>query len=182
MIRAVLFDQHSGRWIITVDDFNTRCYLAVSTTSSATGSWFKTNFVMSQGDDAGRWPDYPTLGVDANGIYVSAYMVGGFGQMSIFAVNKAPLVATPPSLGTVTAFRNLPWEAAINRRIPSVQRPGSTLSPPWMRPTCESVASTLPSRRQPCRPWDRSPFPLTVNPRLLRLWSASPHWTPSGRD
>jgi hypothetical protein len=107
----ILYDQHSGRWIVMVDDFNTRLYLAVSLTSDPTGSWFKTSFVVSQGSDAGKWPDYPTMGVDAVGVYMAAYMVGG--GMSIFAVDKAPLIAPSPSLGTVTAFRNLPWEGAI---------------------------------------------------------------------
>ena len=109
-----IFDHHSGRWIVHVCDFSATqtLYLAVSLTDDPTGSWFKTSFNMAQGSDAGRWPDYPTLGVDENGIYVAAYMVGGPG-MSIFAIDKAPLVADPPELGTITAWRNLPWEAAI---------------------------------------------------------------------
>jgi hypothetical protein len=107
----VLFDHHSNRWIVTVPDFDTKLFLAVSLTDNPTGSWFKTNIVLSQGSDAGRWSDYPTLGVDANGIYAAAYMVSG--GMSIFAIDKAPLIAAAPSLGTVTAFRDLPWEGAI---------------------------------------------------------------------
>ncbi len=109
----VLFDQHSMRWVVMVTDFSSRIYLAVSRTTDPTGLWFKTNFNVSQGSDAGRWPDYPTLGVDDKGIYVSAYMVGGGARMSIFAIDKEPLVASSPSLGTVTAFRTLPWEGAI---------------------------------------------------------------------
>jgi hypothetical protein len=160
----VLFDQHSGRWIVTVDDFNSRCYIAVSTSSSATGSWFKTNFVMSQGDDAGRWPDYPTLGVDENGIYVSAFMVGGFGQMSIFALDKAPLISSPPALGTVTAFRNLPWEAAIQPAHTFGTAPGEycistvdsthlrlrRVNPPLTAPTLTNLGTlTVPSYSEP---------------------------------
>lgn len=109
-----VFDHHSGRWIVHVCDFSASAtlYLAVSLTDDPTGDWFKTSFVMAQGQDAGRWPDYPTLGVDENGIYVAAYMVYGPG-MSIFAIDKAPLVDDPPYLGTITAWRNLPWEGAI---------------------------------------------------------------------
>ncbi|MCZ6834754.1 MAG: hypothetical protein O7G85_03175 [Planctomycetota bacterium] len=33
--------------------------------------------------------------------------------MSIFTIDKAPLVAPAPSLGTITAFRGFPWEGAI---------------------------------------------------------------------
>ena len=106
-----VFDPDSERFIIIAADFNTTVWFAVSVTSDPTGSWFKTNINVSQGADAGRWPDYPTLGVDAHGIYTAAYMVGG--GMSLFAVDKAPLVTGSPSMGTVTAFRNLPWEGAI---------------------------------------------------------------------
>ncbi|MBU0718247.1 MAG: hypothetical protein KJ749_08370, partial [Planctomycetes bacterium] len=108
----VLYDQHSGRWIVIVSDFSSSIYLAVSLTSNPTGGWFKTSFVASQGSDSGCGPDYPTLGVDANGIYTASYMMG-CGGMSVFAIDKAPLVAPSPSLGTVTAFRGLPFESAI---------------------------------------------------------------------
>ncbi|NOT02018.1 MAG: hypothetical protein HOP29_15495 [Phycisphaerales bacterium] len=111
----VLFDHHSQRWIVIITDFdaNARIYLAVSQTSSPTGVWFKDNFVTAQGSDAGKWPDYPTLGVDANGIYIAAFMVGGANGMTIWALDKAPLIAPSPSLGTITAFRLLPFEGAI---------------------------------------------------------------------
>ena len=147
----VLFDQHSNRWVVIVCDFNTRVYLAVSLTDDPTGEWFKTSILVSQGDDAGRWPDYPTLGVDQHGIYTAAYMVGG--GMSIFALDKAPLIAAEPSLGTVTAFRNLPWEGAIQPAhtygTPAgeylVSRSGSTslrvrrINPPLTSPTLTEV-------------------------------------------
>ncbi len=110
--RAV-FDPTSQRFIIICSDFSSKIFLAVSTSSDPTGSWFKTNFTASAGTDAGRFPDYPTLGVDANGIYTCSFMVGGSGTMTIFAVDKAPLIAGAPSLGTITAFRNLPYEDAI---------------------------------------------------------------------
>ncbi|MEE8385872.1 MAG: hypothetical protein V3S01_08145 [Dehalococcoidia bacterium] len=104
----VLFDQHSGRWIVTVPDFDTKLFLAVSLTDNPLGQWFKTDFLLSQGSDANCWSDYPTLGVDADGIYVAAWMVGC--GLSIFAIDKAPLIDPQPSLGTVTAFRSLSIE------------------------------------------------------------------------
>ncbi len=109
----VLFDQHSMRWVVIVSDFSSRIFLAVSLTSDPLGAWFKTSFNVSEGADAGRWPDYPTLGVDAHGIYTAAFMVGGGSRMTLFAIDKAPLLAPSPSLGTITAFRTLPWEGAI---------------------------------------------------------------------
>ncbi|MFT7668749.1 MAG: hypothetical protein ACI8X5_001448 [Planctomycetota bacterium] len=110
--RAV-YDPHSDRFFVIAVDFDTRLWFAMSMTSDPTGSWFKSSIVLSQGADASRWPDYPTLGVDENGVYSASYMVEGGGQMSIFAIDKAPLLNVLPSLGAVTAFRNLPWEGAI---------------------------------------------------------------------
>ncbi len=107
------YDQHHNRWVINISNFSNRIYLAYSLTSDPTGAWFKTNVLVSQGFDAGRWPDYQTLGFDANGIYFAAYMVGNPARMSIFAVDKAPLLQAVPALGTVTAWRDLPWEGAI---------------------------------------------------------------------
>ncbi len=108
-----LYDQYSDRWFVIVCDFSTKIFLAVSTSDDPTGDWFKCDFVVSQGSDAGKWPDYPTLGVDEDGIYTAAYMIGGSSGMSIFALEKAPLIATEPSLGDIYAFRELPFEGAI---------------------------------------------------------------------
>jgi len=109
----VLWDHHSGRWFVIVSDFSATAsiYLAVSMTSDPMGSWFKTSFVTASGDDAGCWPDYPTIGLDADGIYTASYMVGC--AATIFTIEKAPLVAPAPSLGTITAFRGLTLEGAI---------------------------------------------------------------------
>ncbi|HRX84001.1 MAG TPA: right-handed parallel beta-helix repeat-containing protein, partial [Phycisphaerae bacterium] len=108
----VLFDPDSRRWVTLITDFDARIFLAVSLTDDPTGAWFKTDFIVSSGSDTGCSPDYPTLGVNNLGIYTSAYMVG-CGGMSIFAIDKAPLIAPEPELGTVTAFRGLPFEGAI---------------------------------------------------------------------
>ena len=112
--RAV-FDPHSGRFVLLATNFSSgrTIYVAVSATDDPTGAWFKFSFRVDQGSDAGRWPDYPTLGVDARGIYMAAYMVGSPSRMTIWAIDKAPLVAASPSLGTITAFRSLPFEQAI---------------------------------------------------------------------
>lgn len=109
----VLYDQYSDRWFVIVCDFTSRIYLAVSRSDDPTGDWFKCDFMVSQGSDAGKWPDYPTLGVDVDGLYTSAYMIGGGGTMSIFALEKAPLIASNPGLGAIYAFRGLPYEGAV---------------------------------------------------------------------
>ncbi|MCC6409690.1 MAG: hypothetical protein IT453_21225 [Planctomycetes bacterium] len=147
------YDQHAGRWIVIASNFSNRVYFAYSLTSDPTGAWFKTNVNVSQGADAGRWPDYPTLGFDANGVYFSCYMVPA--GMSIFAVDKAPLLGGVPAMGTVTAFRNLPYEGAIQPCVtygtPSgeylVSRPGGTtlrirrVNPPMNAPTLTNLGT-----------------------------------------
>jgi len=120
----IIFDHHSDRWIALATNFNQRIYIAVSMTSDPLGSWYTNWFNPAQGQDAGKWPDYPTLGVDADGIYTCAYMVGGTNQMSIFALDKAPLLTATPSIGTVTAWRLLPWEGAIQPCV-TFGNPGS---------------------------------------------------------
>ena len=107
----VVWDPHAERWIVMATNFNNAIQIAVSTTSSATGSWFKTSFIASTGSDTGCFPDYPTLGVDEDGIYIGAFMAGC--GMTVFALEKAPMIDATPSLGVITAFRNLPFEGAI---------------------------------------------------------------------
>ncbi len=92
----VLFDHHSGRWIVIATDWESRIYLAFSMTQDPVGDWLKTYFVASQVS----WSDFPTLGVDGLGIYISEWTQ----ENSIFAIDKAPLLESEPSLGTVTAF------------------------------------------------------------------------------
>ncbi|MEM7309131.1 MAG: hypothetical protein AAF682_20775 [Planctomycetota bacterium] len=107
----VAYDSHHGRFVLIASDWSARIYLAYSLSSDPTGPWFKTSFLAASGTDAGKWPDYPTLGVDAAGIYVAAYMVGP--NMTIFALDKAPLLGATPALGAITAWRQLPFEGAI---------------------------------------------------------------------
>ena len=178
----VLFDQHSGRWIVIVSDFVSQIFLAVSSSGDPTGDWFKSSFVAAQGSDAGTLPDYPTLGVDQRGIYISAYMVGR--GMSVFAVAKAPLIAPTQSLGTVTAFRNIGFEGAIQpvhtygdpgveylvSRVSPTQLRLRAIHPPLTAPTLSTaVAIVIPSHaRPPDAPALGSIVPLdTVGDRLM---------------
>ncbi|HRX86738.1 MAG TPA: immunoglobulin domain-containing protein, partial [Phycisphaerae bacterium] len=109
----VLYDQYSDRWIAISSSFSSgrSIQVAVSLSSDPTGAWFKTQFLADGGSDDGCWPDYPTLGVSADGIYVTTFMVSC--GMTVFAIDKAPLIAAAPSLGTILAFRGLPFEGAI---------------------------------------------------------------------
>lgn len=105
----VVHDPFSDRFFVTAGDFNSRVYLAASVSGDPTAGWFKTSFVVSQGSDAARFPDFPTLGVDGAALYVSALMGAGAPDThSVFVLEKAPLLAPAPALGVITAFRQVP--------------------------------------------------------------------------
>lgn len=114
----VRFDRLSGRWFVvamtTNETTNNFLLFAVSsaatitpTSASAVGTSF-TFFrvsISSFPGDAGRFLDYPTLGVDKNSLYVGANLFtsssGSYSQSSIYVINKADMIAG--SL-TVTPF------------------------------------------------------------------------------
>lgn len=102
----------SQKFIVLAADFSNEISVAISNTSDPTGAWTKAAFNPGTGADAGKWADYPTLGVNKDFIVTCAYMVGGSSLMSIFAIDKQNFINTGTL--TITAFRNLPWEGAIH--------------------------------------------------------------------
>ncbi|MFT5050270.1 MAG: hypothetical protein ACI8QZ_001671 [Chlamydiales bacterium] len=125
----VVFDPHSQRFFALASSGPStgRLYIAISLTSDPTGLWYKNFIEAAQGSDANRWPDYPTLGVDALGFYSAALMVGSGCTMTIWAIDKAPLLATPPVLSTVTAWRDRPFHGAIQPCVTYGNPPGEYL-------------------------------------------------------
>ncbi len=108
----VLFDHRTGRWIAICEDSRpspekNRLYLAISRTGDAMGVWDKYFFEIGE---PGVFSDYPTLGVDDNGIYIGVSKFGDDGYIGnrILATRKASLFAANPSLGAVTAFDDQP--------------------------------------------------------------------------
>lgn len=109
----ITYDHYAGRWFLLASSGpgTARIYFALSLTSDPTGAWFKSYIETAQGSDVGRWPDYPTLGFDAHGYYIATLMVPS--PMTIWAIDKAPLLASPPALGPVSVWRDLQFEGAI---------------------------------------------------------------------
>lgn len=109
----ILFDQYSGRYFAIASSLSggRALQLAVSAGDDAMGGWTKFEFAADGGADAGCWPDNPNLGVTADGIHLTAFMVPC--GVSIFVIDKAPLLASPAALGTITAFRGLPYEGTL---------------------------------------------------------------------
>lgn len=115
----VRYDRLSRRWylaIITIPMTGAnRILIAVSSDSAITNSSSFTFFQFTQdlvgptpNVDAGRFADYPTLGVDANALYIGVNMfnqtTGDYTGSGGFVVRKSALLAG--SL-VVTAFRQL---------------------------------------------------------------------------
>lgn len=113
----ILFDPRSGRWFAAIIDFGqpvnhaNDAILAVSRTADPTGVWDKYVLPVGVPDSGGTGflNDYPTLGLDENGVYVGfnvydlSYEVAA-AYFSIVAAPKRPLVGRVPYLGAVTRF------------------------------------------------------------------------------
>jgi hypothetical protein len=88
----VAYDVISDRFIVLATDFNALVWVAVSDTNDPTGTWTKSSVVTALLEDAGKWPDYPTLGVNKDFITFGCFMVGGANKMSLFAIDKATFI------------------------------------------------------------------------------------------
>jgi hypothetical protein len=122
----VEYDRLSGRWFLTIINIPldvggdpigpNRVLIAVSSESTITNTSSFT-FFQFQVDgpppdtDNNRFGDYPTLGLDANAVYIGINMFDQaaifFQNTTAFVIDKADLLATPTPTLTVTAFRNL---------------------------------------------------------------------------
>ena len=109
----VVYDHASARWFATaVDDFkgsNSSILLGVSDSSDPTAGWV--GFRLDADSANTRWADFPTLGVDADGVYVSANMFDRPGSpflntdASVFSFPKADLLLSVPTVANRTEFQ-----------------------------------------------------------------------------
>lgn len=123
---SCLYDRHSKRWfhvVLTLDRVGTTSQLsgknhldlAVSQTSDPLGSWLIYRIPV-QNDGSDGTPnhacpggpclgDYPHIGADKNGIYITtnefALFAPGFNGAQIYALSKRELVATSSSINVV---------------------------------------------------------------------------------
>jgi len=120
----VRFDRSSARWIVTVMNFNAtpvsnRILIAVSDTGVITAGTTWTYFFFqhdldSPAGDTALFLDYPTLGVDANGLTIGGNIFdagGAYQGTSVHVVRRSRILAGPggdlvPG-GDAVAFRNL---------------------------------------------------------------------------
>ncbi|MEO6182177.1 MAG: hypothetical protein ABIP76_03495, partial [Verrucomicrobiota bacterium] len=117
----IRYDRLSGRWFIIIIDVPNngasanRVMFAVSDNSTITGSSTWTFFqfqhdLVSPAGDTGSFADYPTLGIDANALYIGVNLFGTRGQGSFdnttaFVVRKSSILSNGPIVAS--AFRDL---------------------------------------------------------------------------
>jgi hypothetical protein len=113
----LIYDPNSGRWFATEITNNATAnniLLAVSTGSDPSptqGNWSAVSFAASAPGSAYPYGSFPTLGIDANGVYIatdnysrsSAY-ANSNSSVSLFSIPKAGLLAASPSVANMTVF------------------------------------------------------------------------------
>jgi hypothetical protein len=112
----LIYDPNSGRWFATEITNNATAnniLLAVSTGSDPSptkDNWNAVSFSTGTPGSAYPYGAFPTLGIDANGVYIatddqSAEFPAYSGQSaSLFSIPKSDLLETTPSLSHMTAF------------------------------------------------------------------------------
>ncbi|MCH8274012.1 MAG: PEP-CTERM sorting domain-containing protein [Armatimonadetes bacterium] len=107
----VLYDPFSQRWFATSVD-NARAannfLVAVSQTSNPTQGWNAFKIDSDTGNQ--EWADFPTMGIDSDGLYISANMfslVGGNSSTSMLVLPKSDLLLGTPTVANRTLFENV---------------------------------------------------------------------------
>jgi len=110
----IVYDPASQRWFASMVDFDASAasdptleandfLLAVSLTSDPTGAW--KGFLLQADPDNGNFADFPTLGVDSTGVYLSGDMYHGEDSpmgAGLYSFPKADLIAATPSIARRT--------------------------------------------------------------------------------
>jgi len=110
----ILFDPFSQRWLASSADnvsADNDFLVAVSKCSDPTAGWI--GFAIDSDSTDRRWADFPTLGFDADGVYLSANMfpIPGRGALgvntTIVAIPKNDLLAAAPTVVHATKFEDI---------------------------------------------------------------------------
>ena len=110
----IIYDPLSSRWFASQIDLNrtslisNRFLLAVSATSDPTGAW---KAVAWQADPGGTFTDFPRLGLDVNGVYLTGNQfdaAGYFAGVLFTSIPKADLLLETPTATNLTCSGLLP--------------------------------------------------------------------------
>ena len=113
----MIFDPASQHWFASQIDIDSstqasnRFLLAVSTNADPTGSW--AGFGIPADPVDGNFADFPTLGIDADGVYLSGDLFDASGNSlgpTLLAIPKRDLLASPPSVAGLKSFGLLSYD------------------------------------------------------------------------
>src|SRR5947207_500857 len=112
----IVYDSSAQRWFAAEVDYDpsgsvnaNHFLLAVSATADPTGVWKGVSFAS---DNANNFADFPTLGLDAQGVYLSANMFDTLGNSirpNLVSIPKSGLLASTPSAASRTLFTSLSY-------------------------------------------------------------------------
>jgi hypothetical protein len=129
----IIFDLISQRWFASQVDFssnvniNTNHFLlAVSSTADPTGLWKAFSIPSDPGGN--NFADFPTLGLDGQGVYLSGDFFDANGNPvgpTLLSIPKAGLLANPPSIAGMTWFGVLDYNVRGNILQPAICLDGS---------------------------------------------------------
>ena len=144
----IIYDPATERWfalaidnVIDADNDGTNeaannYFIGRSDTDDPTGDWDGVTF---NADSVGvlEFHDYPTMGVDADGVYSCTQDFDGGGNESCYSIPKADLLLPVPTAANLTRFEATPaglpaisgsWQPAVNRGLSIGRAPllGST--------------------------------------------------------
>ena len=111
----LVYDPVSQRWFAVQIDFDTlgminsnHFLLAISSTADPAGTW--TGMAITADPTLSTTADFPTLGVDSNGVYLAGSMFDTGGNLvssALISIPKTNLLAANPSVAGMTRFANL---------------------------------------------------------------------------
>jgi len=114
----ILFDTYSQRWFAAQIDYDSdnvisnRFLVAVSASADPTAAW--SGFAFAADPVNGDFADFPTLGVDTNGVYLAGNLFDSLGSSvgsALVSFPKNDLLANPPSIAGRKSFGTLGFAA-----------------------------------------------------------------------
>ena len=108
----IVYDPTSGRYFASSENQGpgpngegNSIFVAVSVSSDPTAGFRGVRFVADSSGQA--FDDYPTMSIDADGMYFATNNFGTGFDVSIFSIPKADLLLPTPSVANMTRFENL---------------------------------------------------------------------------
>ncbi len=164
----IIYDPTVDRWFASAIDFESstanNIYVAVSISGDPTAGWTGFSFVGDTSPD-NRFNDFDTLGIDADGVYLSTNNFGGpLGfDISLYSIPKADLLAAVPTIVNLSRFENLDPAVFGGSFLPSPSfQPAVDFGPSDGRARCcphrraaSSRGTTSSERERPARRFRR---------------------------